>query len=65
MQLFKMDHLNLVLSQTHSISRKVYVEERKGQIMEGGRKAGTKGGEEREELKEAKKVVSILNRLLI
>lgn len=46
------------------MSRKLYVEERKRPNEEGGEKKGRdKRGKREEELKETKKVVSILNSL--
>ena len=57
-----MDHLNLVLSQTHSISGSI-CEERKDEMKEGVERQGQNEGKREEELEDT--VLSILNSLLL
>lgn len=57
-----MDHLNLVLSQTHSISGSI-CEERKDEMKEGVERQGQNEGKGEEELEDT--VLSILNSLLL
>ena len=57
-----MDHLSLVLSQTHSISGCI-CEERKDEMKAGVERQGQNEGKRKEELKDT--VLSILNSLLL